>query len=68
EALAATMNLAVDTLTDEVEPYLLRRHFIIRTPRGRRATPMAYRHLGLPEPAPEFEAFGLLDEQRRLFD
>lgn len=68
EALAATMNLAVDTLTDEVEPYLLRRHFIVRTPRGRRATPLAYRHLGLPEPAPELEGFGLFDEQRRLFD
>ncbi len=39
EALAATMNVAIDTLTDEVEPYLLRRHFIVRTPRGRRATP-----------------------------
>ena len=32
EALAATMSLAVDTLTDEVEPYLLRREFIVRTP------------------------------------
>ena len=53
EALAATMNVAVDTLTDEVEPYLLRREFIVRTPRGRRATAAAYRHLGLPEPAPE---------------
>ena len=52
EALSATMNLAVDTLTDEVEPYLLRRHFIVRTPRGRRATAAAYRHLGLPEPPP----------------
>ena len=66
EALAATMNLAVDTLTDEVEPYLLRRHFIVRTPRGRRATPPAYRHLGLREPEPEAE-FDLFD-QRRLFD
>jgi Holliday junction DNA helicase RuvB len=67
EALAATMNLAVDTLTDEVEPYLLRRHFIVRTPRGRRATPAAYRHLGLPEPPPEPELPSLFD-QRRLFD
>ena len=49
------MNVAVDTLTDEVEPYLLRRHFIVRTPRGRRATAAAYRHLGLPEPAPRPE-------------
>src|SRR5262249_29624698 len=45
EALAATMNIAVDPPPDEVEPSLLRRHFIVRTPRGRRATPSAYRHL-----------------------
>src|SRR6516162_1294646 len=35
EALAATMNLPTDTLSDEVEPYLLREQFIVRTPRGR---------------------------------
>lgn len=47
EALAATMNTAVDTLSEEVEPYLLRREFIVRTARGRRATPLAYQHLGM---------------------
>ena len=62
EAIAATMNLALDTLTDEVEPYLLRRHFIVRTPRGRRVTGSAYRHLGLPEPE------STLLDQRRLFE
>jgi Holliday junction DNA helicase RuvB len=67
EALSATMNVAVDTLTDEVEPYLLRRHFIVRTPRGRRATPAAYRLLGLAEPPPEPEG-PLFDPQRRLFE
>src|SRR3954468_24913939 len=67
EAMAATMNIAVDTLTDEVEPYLLRRHFIVRSSRGRRAAPGAYRHLGLPEPIPEPDFNPLLD-QRRLFD
>lgn len=67
EAIAATMNVSVDTLTDEVEPYLLRRHFIVRTSRGRRATPHAYRHLGLPEPVVTEPSFDLLD-QPRLFD
>src|SRR5213596_2174719 len=47
EALAATMNLPTDTLSDEIEPYLLREQFIIRSPRGRVATPRAYQHLGL---------------------
>jgi Holliday junction DNA helicase RuvB len=66
EALSATMSIAVDTLTDEVEPYLLRREFIVRTPRGRRATALAFRLLGYPEPepSPEFD----ITDQLRLFD
>jgi Holliday junction DNA helicase RuvB len=67
EALAATMNVAVDTLKDEVEPYLLRREFVVRTPRGRQATTAAIRHLGFAEPAPDPE-LPLFDLQRRLFD
>jgi Holliday junction DNA helicase RuvB len=47
EAIAATMNIPVDTLSEEVEPFLLRREFIVRTPRGRRATTKAFEHLGL---------------------
>jgi Holliday junction DNA helicase RuvB len=66
EAISATMNVAMDTLTDEVEPYLLRRHYIVRTPRGRRATPAAFRHLGLPEPSSERDN-PQFDPQRRLF-
>jgi Holliday junction DNA helicase RuvB len=46
EALAATMNLPGDTLSDEIEPYLLREQFIVRSPRGRVATPRAYQLLG----------------------
>ena len=67
EAIAATMNIAVDTLSDEVEHYLLRRHFIVRTSRGRRAAPAAYRHLGLPEPAEEPDPTWV-SPQRKLFD
>lgn len=48
EALAATMNLPADTLSDEIEPYLLREQMIVRTPRGRMATAKAYQHLGKP--------------------
>lgn len=50
EALAATMNLPSDTLSDEVEPFLLREQLIVRTPRGRIATTRAYQHLGRPKP------------------
>lgn len=62
EAVAHTMNLAVDTLIDEVEPFLLRSELVIRTPRGRKVTPGGYEHLGL-SPA---EAQGL-GGQRTLF-
>src|SRR5437763_1963468 len=62
EALAATMTVPADTLSDEVEPYLLREQFIVRTPRGRMATPKAYQHLGRPPKLPPE------DPQRVLFD
>jgi Holliday junction DNA helicase RuvB len=68
EALGATMHVSVDTLEEEVEPYLLRRELIVRTPRGRKATPSAYRHLGLAEPQPEPEPPLSLFNQPRLFD
>lgn len=50
EAVAHTMNLPVDTLVDEVEPYLLRTEFAVRTPRGRRVTMAGYQHLGMEPP------------------
>jgi Holliday junction DNA helicase RuvB len=50
EAMAATMNIAADTLSDEVEPYLLREQFIVRTPRGRVATAKSYSVLGRDMP------------------
>jgi len=53
ETIAATMNTASDTLSDEVEPFLLRSELILRTPRGRIATPKAYDHMKLPPPEPK---------------
>jgi holliday junction DNA helicase RuvB len=52
EAIGATMNISTDTLSDEVEPFLLREQYIIRSPRGRIATPRAYEVLGKTEPNP----------------
>jgi Holliday junction DNA helicase RuvB len=63
EAVAHTLNLAPDTLIDEVEPFLLRSGLLIRTPRGRRLTASGYEHLGLLPPA-EPGPTG----QRTLFD
>jgi Holliday junction DNA helicase RuvB len=45
EAIAHTMNVATDTLADEVEPFLLRSELVVRTPRGRQVTAGAYEHL-----------------------
>jgi Holliday junction DNA helicase RuvB len=50
EAIAHTMNLALDTLTDEVEPFLLRSELVVRTPRGRKLATKAYEHLGVSPP------------------
>jgi Holliday junction DNA helicase RuvB len=49
--LAVTVGEEADTVEDVYEPYLLQRGFLMRTPRGRCATPHAYRHLGLEPPA-----------------
>ena len=50
EAIAHTMNAALDTLVDEVEPFLLRSELVVRTPRGRKLTARAYEHLGATPP------------------
>jgi holliday junction DNA helicase RuvB len=50
EAVAHTMNVSPDTLIDEVEPFLLRSELLIRTPRGRKLTSTAYKHLGISLP------------------
>ncbi len=46
ETLAAALSEPRDTLEDVYEPYLLQQGFIARTPRGRTATPKAFKHLG----------------------
>jgi len=45
------------TLEDMVEPYLIQQGFIMRTPRGRSATNLAYSHLGLTNPNKEKDLF-----------
>jgi len=51
EAVAATLQEESDTLVDVVEPFLLKIGFIMRTAAGRRASEMAYKHLGLQKPS-----------------
>lgn len=46
--IAALTGDEMTTIEDFYEPYLLQIGFIERTPRGRRVTPRAYKHLGKP--------------------
>ncbi|MDD2758462.1 MAG: Holliday junction branch migration DNA helicase RuvB [Patescibacteria group bacterium] len=48
--LAAAAAEEMDTIEDVYEPYLLQTGFLERTSRGRKATPLAYKHLGFEEP------------------
>lgn len=47
ETLASALGEESVTLEDVCEPYLMQLGFISRTPRGRCATELAYKHLGL---------------------
>jgi Holliday junction DNA helicase RuvB len=46
--LAVALGEEPDTIESVVEPFLLREGLIERTPKGRQATALAHRHLGLP--------------------
>jgi Holliday junction DNA helicase RuvB len=48
DTIAASISEEADTIMDVYEPYLLQLGFLERTPRGRLATELAYKHLGLP--------------------
>ena len=48
--LAVAVGEEQDTVEDVYEPYLLQQGLVMRTPRGRVATPAAYDHLGLDRP------------------
>lgn len=48
--LAASISENEDTIENIYEPYLLKLGFIMRTPRGRRVTKLAYEHLGIEAP------------------
>jgi Holliday junction DNA helicase RuvB len=63
DSLAAAIGEERGTLEDVVEPFLIQQGFLMRSARGRLATRLAYRHLGLVEPPRER---GLADEADAL--
>ena len=50
ENLAHAVGEETDTIEDVIEPFLIQQGFLQRTPRGRVATLLAYRHFGLAAP------------------
>jgi len=51
ETIAAALSEPRDAIEEIIEPYLIQKGFVQRTPRGRVATPAAWSHLGLAVPA-----------------
>lgn len=48
ETLSAATGEDMRTIEDVYEPYFIQLGFINKTPRGRMATPAAYKHMGIP--------------------
>jgi Holliday junction DNA helicase RuvB len=56
--LAAAIGEERDTIEDVLEPFLIQQGYLQRTPRGRMATALTYRHFGLPGGPPAGGLFG----------
>ncbi|MCX7955359.1 MAG: Holliday junction branch migration DNA helicase RuvB [Bacteroidales bacterium] len=51
--ISAAINEDAGTIEEVYEPFLVKEGFIKRTPRGREATPLAYKHLNIKETGPQ---------------
>ena len=58
ETLSAALSESRDSLEDVIEPYLLQKGLIQRTPRGRMLAQAAWTHLGLDAPKGQTDLFG----------
>ena len=63
--LSAAIGEESDTIEDVLEPFLIQQGYLQRTPRGRIATPLAYRHFGVaaPRTSPTGDLWDSLPEQ-----
>jgi Holliday junction DNA helicase RuvB len=62
DTLAAATGEEANTIEDVYEPYLIQLGFLQKTPRGRKATRLAYEHLGLPYVVSDNEQLSLSDD------
>jgi holliday junction DNA helicase RuvB len=60
DTLATSLSEEPETIEDVNEPYLIQIGFLARTARGRVATELAYRHIGVEPPRPESQQTRLL--------
>jgi len=61
-AVAAAIGEDRVTLEDVIEPFLIQRGFLLRTPRGRSASIQAYKHFGIEAPSE------IKEQNRSLFE
>jgi Holliday junction DNA helicase RuvB len=59
DTIAAGLSEPHDAIEDIIEPFLIQKGFLQRTPRGRLLTSAAFKHLGLAEPTRDPSQFGL---------
>jgi Holliday junction DNA helicase RuvB len=62
ETIAAALSEPRDAIEDIIEPFLIQRGFVQRTPRGRLLTGHAFKHLGLAEPQRDPAQFQMFDK------
>ncbi len=62
ETIAAALSEPRDAIEDIIEPFLIQKGFVQRTPRGRLLTGHAFKHMGLAEPARDPAQFGLFNQ------
>jgi holliday junction DNA helicase RuvB len=62
ETIAAALSEPRDAIEEIIEPFLIQRGLVQRTPRGRLLTAHAFRHLGLAEPTRDPSQFRLFGE------
>ena len=63
ETISAALSEPRDAIEDIVEPFLLQKGFIQRTPRGRLLTGHAFKHIGLAEPKRDLSQFGMFGQE-----
>jgi Holliday junction DNA helicase RuvB len=62
ETLAAALSEPRDAIEEIIEPFLIQKGLLQRTPRGRLITGHAFKHLGLAEPPRDPSQFGLFGQ------